>query len=1180
MAASRGRPGDARRHRCSASRPPTAWDVAHTGATIVVAVLDTGVDLDHPDLAPNLVPGYDAVAEDTVPMDDEGHGTQVAGVVGAATDNGIGVAGVAWNTKIMPVKVLNAEGLGTDADIAQGIVWATDHGAGVVNLSLGGPGGSAVIDSAVDYALQHEVVVVAAAGNASSPALFYPAGAPGVLGVTATDAAGRFAWFSNHGPWYLLSAPGIGVRTTALTAGTAGAYTSSTGTSFSSPIVAGVAALVLERHPGWGWFETADELIRTARDAGPAGVDDAYGFGIVDASAALGVSPRGATSRPNLSGDAGNLQSAARAISTGAAASEAIGYEYDEDWFAFDVPAQSGATITVTPPVASGAPRAAELDPIVELYGPGGGLVSRVDDTFEGQAEALSINLGVGRHTVRVTNYMASAGPGPYTVQAALGAPVPSSAWAPRQDVFDANASEQAVAVADFNADGRDDVAMASGSASDVANQYKLFVFTQGADGTLGSPVRIATHAGSPLNGDPLRAVDLDGDGDTDVVRGTASGVEVAWNDGGVLTDAVLYPTGGAVGRIQVADLDGAAPAELIVQGTGGLQVVRWADGDVAVEPVGLSAPATWSGIGFDVADLTGDGRRDIAMLEGAAVAIHAQEPDGSWAAPVTVDLPGLDTSALSKALATSDLDGDGRADIVVTSAWNAGSWGGAGARLAYTTQQPDASFGPLTMLATQGGGPGALKIGDVTAHGRADVAVLHNGGDVGVFRQTAGGTLAAEHPMDGASATTFLSPDSLGIGDLDGDGVGDLAVAGYNVGLSLFTHQAAVAVEGAGPWVAATSPAEHATGVATTVRPSVTFGRDVAPSSVNANTVALIDGRDGHVVPTTLARSGRTVTLTPAARLQAGAPYVVWVVGVTDPTGADFAYEQVPFTTVGAASPRYDITRTLRPFHIDLDGNGFDDIFWYAPGDAVDSIWFHGTDGRVGVNTQVIGTYTPLAGDFDGNGYDDIFWYGPGSGTDVMWWNSRAGIRSEVVPVLGVYVPLVGDFDRNGFDDIFWYGPGSGPDSAWYFGPAGRRGVAQSVTGSSYRPAAGDFNRDGYDDIVWYAPGSGSESLWRGRASGFAKGSTMSITGTYRALPLDHNADGFEEVFLYTTNRGIFWKSGTSGFPSVLNGPSPPSGTRPVAGDFTGDVRDDLLVYVPGSPTDPLYRGTSSGVG
>ena len=165
-------------------------------------------------------------------------------------------------------------------------------------------------------------------------------------------------------------------------------------------------------------------------------------------------------------------------------------------------------------------------------------------------------------------------------------------------------------------------------------------------------------------------------------------------------------------------------------------------------------------------------------------------------AAPVTVDLPGLDVG-FPKALATSDLDGDGRADIVVTSAWNAeaGEARVPGWRTPRSSQMRASVLSPCW---PQGGGPGALKIGDVTADGRADVAVLHNGGDVGVFRQTAAGTLAAEHPMDGASATTFFSPDSLGIGDLDGDGVSDLAVAGYNVGLSLFTHQAAAAVEGA----------------------------------------------------------------------------------------------------------------------------------------------------------------------------------------------------------------------------------------------------------------------------------------------------------------------------------------------------------------------------------------------
>ena len=1156
---------------------PAAWDVAHTGAPVVVAVLDTGVDLDHPDLAPNLVPGYDAVAEDTVPMDDEGHGTEVAGVVGAATDNGIGVAGVAWNTKIMPVKVLDADGLGTDADIAQGIIWAADHGARVVNLSLGGPGASAAIDNAVAYALQREVVVVAAAGNAASQALFYPAGAPGVLGVTATDAAGKFAWFSNHGPWYLLSAPGIGIRTTALTAGTAGAYTSSTGTSFSSPIVAGVAALVVERHPDWGWFEAADELIRTARDAGPAGVDDAYGFGIVDASAALGVSPHGATSRPNLSGDAGNLQPAARVIATGAAASETIGYEYDEDWFAFDVPAQSGATITVTPPPASGVRRAAEMDPVVELYGPGGGLVSRVDDTFEGQAETLTHELSPGRNTLRVRNYAASGGPGPYTTRVDLVDAVPPMAWYGGEPILNRASQEAAVAVADINGDGRDDAVVATGHGFDSPHGVKLYVLIQPAGGLpFASPTELATHASEEDPVVPLHATDLDGDGDIDVARGTGTGLDVAWNDGGRLTAPVLYPVGGPVQSIRAADLDSSGGVELVVQADSGpLRVLRWANDTFTAEPLGITPLAPFTGIGYDVADLTGDGLPDVAAFtsDDASVEVYAQQAGGTWAAPTTVDFPGLPSPTDQRSLTIADVTGDGRRDLLAV--------GGAtpSTQLAYRAQLATGGFGPTALLSASAA-PATVRVDDMTADGRDDVVVLHEDGDLTVYRQSLEGTLEGGVLLGGTTPHARQGHDSLALGDADDDGVNDLVAVHDQAGAYVRRHQAVAVTEGAGPWVVATTPAEHAIGVATTVRPSVTFGRDVATSTVIPENFALIDGRDGHVVPTGFAYNGRGVTLVPRVPLQAGVPYLMWMAGVTDRSGAEFAYEQIPFTTAAAAAPRYNVTRTLRPFRIDLDGNGFDDIFWYAPGDAVDSIWFHGTDGRVGVNTQVIGTYTPLVGDFDGNGYEDLFWYGPGSGTDVMWWNSRTGIRSEVVPVRGVYIPLVGDFDRNGYDDIFWHGPGTAPDSAWYFGPTGRRSVAQTVTGSSYRPAAGDFNRDGFDDIVWYAPGSGPESLWRGRASGFAKGTTMSITGTYRPLPLDHNADGFEEVFLYTTNRGIFWKSGTSGFTSVLNGPSPPAGARPVAGDFTGDLRDDLLVYVPGSPTDPLYRGTAGGVG
>ncbi len=1147
-----------------------AWEVADTRASVVVAVLDTGVDRDHPDLAPNLVAGYDAVHEDADPADDNGHGTQVAGVVGAATGNGSGVAGVAWNAKIMPVKVLDAAGRGTDADIAQGIVWATDHGARIINLSLGGPGASDLIDNAVDYALQREVVLVAAAGNASSQALFYPAGAPGVLGVTATDSAGQFASFSNHGPWYLLAAPGIAIRTTAMAAGPGAAYTSATGTSFSSPIVAGVAALLSERHPGWGWFEVADELVRTARDAGPAGVDDAYGFGIVDAAAALGVGPLGATSQPVLTGDAGNVPSAARAMAAGAIASESIGYEYDEDWFAVDVPAAAGATVTVTPPAASDGTRAAEMDPVVELYGPGGGLLARVDDAFEGELEELRVNVAPGRHTVRVTNYGGSAGPGAYTVEVNLGERLPPDAWAPPQTLLSPGGWEEAVAVADFNDDGRDDVAMATGFHADEENDYKIFVLSQAADGTLGAPVKLSTHATYPAHGDPLRAVDIDGDGDIDLVRGTASGLDVAWNDGTGLTEPVLYPAGGPVAAIQSADLDGSAPDELVVQGGGPLQVLSWNATQFAAESLDVSPTVAATGIAFDVADLTGDGRPDIVAFEGNDVTIRARLDDGGWAPPAVI---ALGARVSDRALVAADISSDGRPDIVAVRDSHVD-----GARLTYRLQQADGSFGPAVSLPTAGG-PGSVRIADVTADGRNDVAVLHHGGSSGVYRQTADGALAPEEDLGGMYATWHYSPDSLSVGDLDGDGANDLAVASYNYGLYVHRHQASSPVEASGPWLAGSSPAVHAAGVATSQRPTVTFGRDVAASSVSGDTVFLVDGRDGRVVESAVSRAGRTVTLSPISPLRPGVPYQVWVAGVTDPTGTDAAYLRIPFTTAGGAAPAYNVGGTYVPVRVDLDGNGYDDIFWYGPGAATDSVWFFGPDGRESVTTSIGGSYTPVAGDFDGNGYEDIYWYAPGAGTDVMWWNSWQGIVPAVVQVRGVYVPTVGDFDRNGYDDIFWYGPGSTPDSVWAFGPAGHRAVTQVVNGTSYRPVAGDVNRDGYDDIVWHGPGAVAEGLWQGIPTGFRKGSALAVNGSYRLRALDAEADGFDEVFLYATGPSGFWRNGPSGFTSVQAGPSVPTGARPVTGEFTGDLRDDLFVYVPGATADRFRPGSATGI-
>lgn len=175
---------------------PRAWDTARGSGSVVVAVLDTGVELGHPDLrGAAWVPGYDFVNGDSDPADDQGHGTAVAGVAAATTNNGVGVAGICWTCSLMAVKVLDANGSGSTSTIARGIVWATDHGADVINLSLGGPGSTQTLADAVAYAASKGVTLVAAAGNNGTSSPFYPAAYSAVISVGATDGSDRrYSW--------------------------------------------------------------------------------------------------------------------------------------------------------------------------------------------------------------------------------------------------------------------------------------------------------------------------------------------------------------------------------------------------------------------------------------------------------------------------------------------------------------------------------------------------------------------------------------------------------------------------------------------------------------------------------------------------------------------------------------------------------------------------------------------------------------------------------------------------------------------------------------------------------------------------------------------------------------------------------------------------------------------------
>lgn len=216
-----------------------AWDITQGISEVVIAIVDTGIDLDHPDLAAKLVPGYDVKNNDPNPDDDHGHGTHCAGLAAAITNNGVGIAGVAWNCRLMPVKALDSRGAGSSSNIAAGINYAVSHGANVISLSLGTKTYSATMDAAVQNAVANNVVVVAAAGNDNSQQVQYPGALTPAIAVAAVTDQDTRASFSNYGSWVDVAAPGVNIYST-----WRNGYRYDSGTSMATPMVAGLAGLL------------------------------------------------------------------------------------------------------------------------------------------------------------------------------------------------------------------------------------------------------------------------------------------------------------------------------------------------------------------------------------------------------------------------------------------------------------------------------------------------------------------------------------------------------------------------------------------------------------------------------------------------------------------------------------------------------------------------------------------------------------------------------------------------------------------------------------------------------------------------------------------------------------------------------------------------------------------------
>jgi len=257
---------------------PESWDIEKGKPEVIIAIIDTGIDYNHTDLSGKVIKGYDYANDDNDPIDDNGHGTHCAGIAGAMMNNSIGIVGVAPDCSLMAVKSIDETGEGTYSDVAEGIIYAADNGAKVINLSLGGCSYSQTLQDAVDYAYQKGCVIIAAGGNDNSNQPVYPAACSNVIGVGATNENDEKWQSSNYGSYIDVVAPGVNIYSTGL----GNTYFSATGTSASAPFVSGLAGLLFSHNLVLQNYEVENKITQTADDLGTTGRDDYFGYGRIN----------------------------------------------------------------------------------------------------------------------------------------------------------------------------------------------------------------------------------------------------------------------------------------------------------------------------------------------------------------------------------------------------------------------------------------------------------------------------------------------------------------------------------------------------------------------------------------------------------------------------------------------------------------------------------------------------------------------------------------------------------------------------------------------------------------------------------------------------------------------------------------------------------------------------------
>jgi subtilisin family serine protease len=363
-----------------------AWDTTTGSSSVIVAVIDTGVDYTHEDLTSNIlrdgsgtVVGYDYANNSPDPMDDHSHGTHVAGTIGARGNNGIGVVGVNWNVKIMPLKFLDATGSGSDSDAALAIDFAVAHGANVINASWGGSDAGQTLLEAIQRARDAGVIFCAAAGNDGAnndTTPFYPASfnqqSSNVVAVAATNRQDALASFSNYGASTVdIAAPGVAILSTTPAAIVGSAYSSFSGTSMATPHVSGAFALVRAAFPNLSLADWKARILTNVDH--PAAIAGLVATGRLDVGKAIGT----ASAPPPDTWEADDTPSQARAVSSGQVGAHTFHVAGDVDWVKFTVAAGAAGTM-----LTSGL--AGTTDTVLELYDTNGTTLLKSDDNSGG----------------------------------------------------------------------------------------------------------------------------------------------------------------------------------------------------------------------------------------------------------------------------------------------------------------------------------------------------------------------------------------------------------------------------------------------------------------------------------------------------------------------------------------------------------------------------------------------------------------------------------------------------------------------------------------------------------------------------------------------------------------------------------------------------------------------------